>query len=183
MISSLPKPLNRRLSRFYSESQLIVWYPWKQLQGLLLELQKIRAHNCTVKMMKHTNTQHNASVSPDRRVRKMLRPVGPTTRDGRAESQLCLVSQRESKWIKWPSRQIFRLYFHLPLRKSLAACSDLRKRDISEHMDTFALAILNVNCCQDWVRGWQQPLANCDTERENRKRKTVSGCWRNILNL
>lgn len=100
-----------------------------------------------------------------------------------AESQLCLVSQRESKWIKWPSRQIFRLYFHLPLRKSLAACSDLRKRDISEHMDAFASAILNVNCCQDWVCGWQQPLANCDTERENRKRKTVSGCWRNILNL
>lgn len=91
MISSLPKPLNRRLSRFYSESQLIVWYPWKQLQGLLLELQKIRAHNCTVKMMKHTNTQHNASVSPDRRVRKMLRPVGPTTRDGRERKSSSIV--------------------------------------------------------------------------------------------
>lgn len=61
MISSLPKPVNRLLSRFYSESWLIVWYPWKQLQGLLLELLKILAHNCTIKMMKNTEqhaTQH-----------------------------------------------------------------------------------------------------------------------------
>ena len=54
-------------------------------------------------------------------------------------------------------------------------------------MDVFAWAILNVNCCQDevcGVCGWQQPLANCDTEGEkDRKRKTVSGCRRNILNL
>lgn len=52
MISLLPKPVNRLLSRFYSESQLIVWYPWKQLRGFLLEPWKILAHNCTIKMMK-----------------------------------------------------------------------------------------------------------------------------------
>lgn len=41
-------------------------------------------------------------------------------------------------------------------------------------MDIFTWAILNVNCCQDGVCGWQQPPANCDTEGEkDRKRKTV----------
>lgn len=40
-------------------------------------------------------------------------------------------------------------------------------------MDVFTWAILNVNCCQDEVCGWQQPLANCDTEAAKaRKRKT-----------
>lgn len=72
----------------------------------------------------------------------------------------------------------------LRLKRSPASCGAPSKRDILEHMDVFTWAILNVNCCQDGVCGWKQPLANCDTEgEEDRKRKTMSGCWRNILNL
>lgn len=35
-----------------------------------------------------------------------------------------------------------------------------------EHMDLFSRATLNVNGSQDGACRWQQPLANCDTERE-----------------
>lgn len=101
MISSLPKPVNRLLSRFYSESQLIVWYPWKQLQGLLLELQKILAHNCTIKMMKKTKL-HAAehSVSGTIRVSELIRPIScPRGESSSAEGNISLVSHvRPETW-------------------------------------------------------------------------------------
>lgn len=54
--------------------------------------------------------------------------------------------------------------------KSPAERGDLSKRDTLKHMDAFTWAILNVNCCQDGVCGWQQPLASCDREREKTER-------------
>lgn len=48
---------------------------------------------------------------------------------------------------------------------------DLSNRDMLERMDLFSRAVLNVNRSQDGACRWQQPLANCDTERERPKEK------------
>ena len=41
------------------------------------------------------------------------------------------------------------------------------------NVDVFTWAILNVNCCQEGVRGREQPLANCDAERKTERRLRV----------
>lgn len=169
MISSLPKPVNRPHSRFYSESRLIVWYPWKQLHGLLLELLKVFAHNCTIKMMKSacgTNTgSGNTHVSglPTRGAGGSFRAEGIFL--------LCTLLSEVEKAFTWSKENFAYRSNHAPPVKELPVPYGKRgKRDIWEHMDLFTRAILNVNCCQDGVCGRQQPRANCDTEGEKTRK-------------
>lgn len=48
------------------------------------------------------------------------------------------------------------------------------KRDGTKRVDVLRWPILNVNCRKDGVRGQQQPLANCDTERKTEEDEWVS---------